>query len=155
METVYLHNGSSLNIRFIHSMWRVDIDGIHYCSQNISDLIRCVSECTTAVTPESIPEPIRPAADILFDELKNGGLEQKQRARRTLLQLANAGNESAVHFLDSLPDNKLSFSAKYWAKNIGKDFIDITYADLSQHVHDIVLRNKLMQELTNLFIIGD
>lgn len=154
METVYLQNGSPINIRFSDDMWRTDIDGVHYCAQQISDLFRCVAECTTgAVTPEPIPEPPRPAADILFDELKYGGLEQQQRARRTLLKLAENGDQAADHFLELLPNKKLSFQAKYWAKNIGKPFIDITYADLVENVHDLVLRNKLMSELTGLFKI--
>jgi hypothetical protein len=153
METAYLQGGNPVNIAYIHSMWRCDLNGVHYCAQHKHDLLRCISECTTAVIPEAIPEPIRPAVDILFDDLKFGGLEQKQRARRTLLQLANAGDETAVQYLDFLPVKKLSFQAKYWAKAIGKDFLDITYADLVEHVHDLVLRNKLVSELTGLFKI--
>src|SRR5208283_1860623 len=118
-------------------------------------LLRCISECQTSVLPDVPPVPIRPAADILLDDLKFGGLEQKQRARRTLIQLAENGNESAIQYLDFLPNNKLSFSAKYWSKSIGKDFIDVSYADLVEHVSDLVLRNKLMDELASLFKIGD
>jgi len=136
-------------------MWRCDLNGTHYCAQHKHDLLRCISECQTAVIPDVPPVPVRPAADILFDDLKYGGLEQKQRARRTLIQLAENGDESAVQYLDFLPNNKLSFSAKYWAKSIGKDFIDITYADLVEHVSDLVLRNKLMNELADSFKIGD
>ena len=155
METFNLQGGTQVSVAYEHSMWRATISGTHYCAQHKHDLLRCISECQTAVIPELPPVPIRPAADILFDDLKYGGLEQKQRARRTLIQLANSGDEAAVHYLDFLPVKKLSFQAKYWAKNIGKDFIDVTYADLVEHVHDLVLRNKLMEELTGLFKIGD
>jgi hypothetical protein len=153
MEIVNLQGGNQAVIEFSHNMWRSNVGGTHYCAQHKLDLLRCISECSSAVIPDIIPEPIRPAADILFDDLKYGGLEQKQRARRTLIQLAGNGDEMAVHYLDFLPTKKLSFQAKYWAKNIGKEFIDVTYADLVEHVSDLVLRNRLMSELSGLFKI--
>jgi hypothetical protein len=155
MELITLQDGGQTTIAFSHEMWRADIAGVHYCSQTKADLLRSISECQQAVIPEKIPEPVRPVADILFDELKHGGLEQKQGARRSLLQMAQNGDEDAIQYLDFLPNKPLSFSAKYWAKSIGKEFIEVTYADLVENVHDLVLRNKLMSELISLFKIED
>jgi hypothetical protein len=151
METIVLQEGTQATVYYIHDMWRASIGGRDYCSQIKENLLRCISECHNAVIPEIPPEPVRPLADILFSQLKTGALEQKQDARRRLLDIASKGDEDAISYLQFLPDKKISMSARYLAKSLGKDFIDVTFAELSENVNDLVLRNKLMKELSSLF----
>lgn len=151
METIQLHSGEQAEVYFKHDMYRADISGRHYCSQDKNVLLRCISECHTAVIPETVPEPIIPVAEQMFRQLKTGPLEMKQSARRRLLQLAELGDEDAIKYLGSLPNKPISLQATYLAKSLGKDFIDMTFYDFSEHVNDLVLRNKLFKELTSLF----
>jgi hypothetical protein len=154
MEIIVTQEGTQATVYHLYNMWRSDIDGRHYCSQTKDALLRCISECHNVIIPETPPEPVRPLADILFSQLKTGALEQKQDARRRLLDIATKGDEDAIAYLQFLPEKKISMSAKYLAKSLGKDFIDVTFAELSENVSDLVLRNKLMKELSGLLEIS-
>lgn len=151
MEHVNLQNGSKAPIAFHNEMWRCSVDGMHFISATKKDLIRCITEVRSAVIPEIPVEPPRPIADLMYEQLLKGTLDQKQSARRTLVGLANGGNDRAAEIVKRFCKKPLSHQAKYHAKSIGKDFIDLTNTDLTEHVNDIVLRTKLMDELASHF----
>src|SRR5208282_217641 len=140
METLVLQEGAQATVYFREGMFRSDIEGRHYCAPTRDILVRCISECHNSVIPEAPPEPVIPLADLMFKQIKTGPLEMKQSARRRLMQLAEAGDEDALGYLGRLPDKQLSFQAKYLAKSLGRDFIDLTFQDFSANVHDLVLR---------------
>lgn len=136
-------------------MWRCELPDRHFIASTRDDLLRCISECYRAVIPEIKETPPRPIADLMYDQLTTGTLELQQNARRTLIALANGGNEKAKDIVGRLPKKALSFQAKYYAKHVGKEFHELTFQDLSEHVTDIVLREKLVAELANQFKLED
>jgi hypothetical protein len=147
IETVVLKDGTLADLYFSHEMWRADVNGVHYCAPDLEILYRIVH-----VVPQVEPEPIRPLSELLYEKLRKGTLEEKQSARQQLIDLVKNGDESAIQYLDKLPDTPVSRNARYITMVLGKEeFEKLTFADLSANVPDLVLRNKLMSELESRF----
>lgn len=133
--------------KFKDGMWRVDIGDTHFCSQTFEGLqtaVRTRYPFSVHVEPER-PVELKGAAKHL-DTIKNGRtLEEKQDARRHLLSLGHG----------HLFARPLSVHADATAKRLNKTFDDLTIAELTQFVNDVVLRNKLIQELSDRHKISD
>ena len=135
--------------KFYGGMWRLDIGDIHFCSQTLDGLEAAVKTRHPFSVHESKPEPVveLTGAAKYLDTLRYGqSLAERQDARRRLLALGGH---------DHLFARPLTSPAAVIAKKLGKPFDDLTIAELTQHVNDIVLRHKLILELSDRHTILD
>lgn len=135
-------------------MWRVTVDGKHYCSETKELLKYGLKQLGIAVIePVVVVEDTRTQAEKLIDTLRdtNSTLPVKQDALTRLAYLANRGDSQAEEIIKSVPTHR-SQDAKYYTKQLGKtDFLFVTFQELHEVVDNIVLRSKLITELGNLY----
>lgn len=130
------------NAKFHDGMWRVDIGDIHFCSQTFEGLqtaVRTRYPFSVHIEPER-PVELKGAAKHLHTLRHGRTIEEKQDARR---QLRSLGGH------DHLFARPLSPQAVAVATRLNKPFDDLTIQELTQFVNDVVLRNKLIQELSD------
>ena len=132
--------------KFYDGMWRVDIGDTHFCSQTFEGLqmaVRTRYPFSVHIEPER-PVELKGAAKHL-DTIRNGRtIEEKQDARRNLM---------ATHA--HLFARPLSVQADMLSKRLNKPFDDLTVAEMTQFVNDVVLRNKLLNELFDRHTLRD
>lgn len=143
---------AGLEVHPVHKsgMWRVTVGELHFCSQSQEGLQGALaSHHHTLVQFPDEPKPRVDPAQPLIETLKTGTLPERQSAVADLRQLAIQGSAIAQAALSKLAMKPPpSREAANYARLIGKDFSEITHAELTQHVNNVVLRNKLIEELS-------
>lgn len=136
---ILLNGGGEVHPRFTNGMWRADVEAYHFCSQTKEGLIRALAcRYSFSVHYEKAHVPELRGAEKHLHTLRNShSLEEKQAARRDLKQYG----------YEHLFVRELSAAAKQIAEKLNKEFLDMTVQELTQHVNDIVLRNRLITEL--------
>jgi hypothetical protein len=142
------------HLKFEKNMWRVTVDGKHYCSQTKELLKYGLKQLGIAVIePVVVVEDNRTPAEKLIDILRAPitALPEKQDALARLSYLANQGDSLAEQIIKSIPTHR-SHDAQYFTKQLGKtDFLFVTFYELHEVVDNVVLRSKLITELGNLY----
>ena len=142
------------HLKYEHKMWRVTVDGKHYCSQSKELLKYGLKQLGIAVIePVVVEEDTRTYTEKLIDILRNNNstLPVKQEILLRLFTLADEGDVKAQAIVKSISPHR-SHDATYFTKQLGKtDFLFVSYPELHEIVDNIVLRSKLITELGNLY----
>lgn len=139
---------------FSGGMWRIDINGKHYCAETLERLEWGLKEIGLEIYKQppheaDVRHPSEKMRDILYNE--RVGLSIKQDALVHIQRMAKDGNELADKIISSIPSYR-SPDAIYYTKQAKKsDFLFMTHEDLTELVDNIVLRSKLILELGNLY----
>jgi len=131
-------------------MWRITIGDVHYCSQTQDGLRGALAfhNHASAALPKE-PEPKISEEERLIKVLKHGALPDRQEAYLDLVQMAQNGSSVAQDALGAMLTNTVpSRDARNIAHVIGKPFDLISYDELTQYVDNIVLRNRLVAEIS-------
>lgn len=148
---VELANGRTFHVQRIDDSYHVVIDGAAYCAPSADLLLEGLSKVfhlahRITVIPR---DPVREA--ILVLQSHNSTLRDRQSAMADLRNLAQGGIVEAaaiVRLLDSR--QQPSPHAVAVTMMLGKtDFGEVTHEELVKHVKDLVLRAKLLLELSD------
>ena len=150
MEPVYLQTGDVVPITYRDGAFRTFVDGKNYIGETYEGLVRTLGYYHPIVVPEPEPAPdlrtyTEKLADILTDPL--AFMVDKQRALSRLMDFH--GDPYADKILTALAKKpKISREANAITNQLGKkDFSLISVEELTEHVHNIVLRSRLMNEI--------
>lgn len=148
---IELADGRTFNVAKIRDTWHVAIDGQAYCASSLELLVLGLARQFRLANHVETPpqDPIKEALFLL--QSQNSSLQQRQIAIADLRNLAEMGNSEA-QALVRLLDAKRSASphAQAVAMKLGKnDFSEVTHEELVKHVNDLVLRSKLILELSD------
>jgi hypothetical protein len=143
----------SHQLKYEKNMWRITVNGKHYCAETKELLKYGLKQLGIAVTEPVVVEiDTRTEAERFIDQLRGETtLPEKQDALLRLTVLADKGDSQAQEVIKGIPTHR-SHDAKYFTKQLGKtDFLFCTTSDLHEVVDNIVLRSKLITELGNLY----
>lgn len=149
MTQLFIINGAEITPRQSGGMWRADLQGIHYCSPTFEGLVHALQHCHSVEVRH--PQPPAPPTDPIVElcaQFIRSGLQEKQQLLRDLRAAAEHDTLAAtvVRSLDNKP--LPSRYALDFTRRLGrKDFLDVTYDEIVQFAPNIVVRNKLINEL--------
>jgi hypothetical protein len=145
---------ASEHLKFEKHMWRVTIDGKHYCAETKEALKYGLRQLDISVTePVVVVEDNRSDSEKLIELLRaiTTPMIEKQDALVRIMFRADTGDNIAREFVKTIPAHR-SYDAKYFTKQLGKtDFLFVTPLELHEVVDDVVLRSKLISELGKLY----
>jgi hypothetical protein len=145
-----IHIGGKAHVpRFSDGMWRLDIGGNHFCSETEDGLFGAVGHFHAVQDRErgkNVPPPAKDWIAVIRD--REEPLVRKQEAYRHILRGDDAESQRIAATLSS---RVLSLSARKLAEQLGKVFAFVTPEEMTAHVHDLVLRHRLLLELAELY----
>ncbi len=150
---IKLNDGRRFLVWYDFGQWSVSIDGKFYCAVNKESLLRGLETKFHVIKPK-VDLPEVPLVDQAKAELKNpitATLVSRRQAREDLKTLSAQGDVTAALLLQEL-DKKAAPSkeALEVTKRVKKlEFADVTHEDLVEHVKNLVLRSKLILELSD------
>lgn len=129
--------------------WFVTIDGQYYCAADIDTLMSGLKRHGMLADPpkEVLPEisAFKLYRSVIMDPYSS--LTSRQEARSQLMQMKDPEAVAFVQKLHNRPP--ASMQAQVLTNRLEKlDFADVTHEDLIQHVSNLVLRSKLIIELS-------
>lgn len=145
-----LTDGRLFHLQHADGTWYVFIDGRYYCAVDPEILIKGIESKHHLYRPPPAPihkPPLQIADETLRDE--NSSLIARQEAREVLKTFAAKGDVMATLLLEALEKKPVSAAARTITAQLKKySFADVTHEELVQHVSNLVLRNKLILELS-------
>lgn len=154
--TVELTDGRTFHVAKIHDTYHVVIDGQAYCASSQELLLEGLARHVRLARHIYVPprDSLREAVRTLISATSS--LQDRQIATDDIRNLAAQGNTEAqevVRLLDNRP--RVSPHAHAITKKLGKDdFSQVTHEELVKHVNDLVLRSKLILELSDRVRLG-
>lgn len=148
---VHLRGKGVHELKERNGSWSVTVDGRHYCAPTKQLLIQGLKRMLSFDEPREEPRAI-PPFEYFYDllTLPSSPLTARQLARRRLMEMATIGDSLAQEVVRKMNEKpEPSLEARNVTREIGKpDFSDVTHEELVEYVHNIVLRNKLIHELS-------
>lgn len=147
---VELADGRTFPVQESNGSYHVLINGEGYCATSYDVLLEGLSKVFRLAYHVYTPprDPLREAVRTIISA--NSSLQDRQTAAEDIRNLAHQGNmeaEAIVRLLDNRPPP--SRPASQIAKQLGKDFSKVTHEELVKYVNDLVLRSKLLLELSD------
>lgn len=149
---IQLADGRSFLLHISPDSCSVTIDGLYYVAADFATLLRGI-ESHFHIAPERPPLIEKSHIQLCRDALTSAfsPLTARQAARSALFQLSSRGDEEASQLLARLHDKpEPSKAALAVTRRIGKaHFNDVTHEELVEHVSNLVVRAKLLHELSD------
>lgn len=149
---IKLADGRKFDLLHDDGTWYVIIDGKFYCAASREHLVHGLETHFHLVKPK-IEVPEKHPLQIIHETLKSdqSSLIHRQTAREALKAYAARGDVAAALLLAELHNKpKASVHAQNLTDALRKqDYADVTHEELVQHVSNLVLRSKLILELSD------
>lgn len=148
---IKIADGRTFTLSGDKDTWYVFIDGKYYCAATEENLIEGLEKHFHIIKPKIVlpdKHPLQVIQETLRSEISS--LVHRQEARQALKQLAATGDVAATLLLDQLTRKpEPSHEAKKVLTRLKKfEYADVTHEELVQHVHNLVLRSRLILELS-------
>lgn len=151
MPHISLTDGRVIRMQYSSGTWFVLFEGKYYAAATPETLRKGLDDRFHILRPR-IEIPTKHAVTLALETLrsKESSLIECQEARQALKQHAALGHAQAFIMLELIRTKSLSKEAIDITQRLHKhDYCDVTHEELVQHVNNLVLRSKLVLELSD------